>query len=52
MVRFMDWQRTNNAEMQRSSERALEKHTFWSTERRVPGVAVCIAKTLLVPFSW
>ncbi|PRW57604.1 Cellulose-binding domain [Chlorella sorokiniana] len=36
MVRFMDWQRTNNAEMQRASQRAFERHTFWTTDRGVP----------------
>ncbi|KAI7836073.1 hypothetical protein COHA_010042 [Chlorella ohadii] len=52
MVRFMDWQRTNNAEMQRSSERALEKHTFWSTERGVPLEAMIRLANALQADPW
>lgn len=42
MIRFMDWQRTNNAQMQRAGERALERHTFWSTDRCVHVHDMCM----------
>lgn len=33
LVRFMDWQRTNNAAVQRIGQRAFREHAFWSTDR-------------------